>query len=317
MTILRMKIHSAVGGQWSVVLFTKEINLMTINTPLSLCIINGYPKQNRQVLDESQVAQAHDLYLDFLKKMVPNATFDLLFVADLDVALPTGTAITDYNGFIWTGSNLTLYHNVPEVTRQIELSRAIYGAGVPQFGSCWGLQMAAVAAGGEVKKNPRGREWSIARDITLTEAGRNHPMYSGKSHQFDGFIMHLDEVTHLPEGATLLAGNDHTAVQALAVKHPAGGEFWATQYHPEFTLYDMARLLSARKAPLVNEGFFKQESEVEVLVEDMTTLANDTQNLTLRQQLKVNDDILDDTIRQAEVTNWLTHLVIPFINYKL
>ena len=34
------------------------------------------------------------------------------------------------------------------VTRQIELMRAVYAAGVPCFGSCWGIQVGAAAAGG-------------------------------------------------------------------------------------------------------------------------------------------------------------------------
>jgi len=254
------------------------------------------------------------LYLNFLKNMVPNGTFDILYVAELDVSLSDGASLRSYDGYIWTGSNLTLYHDVPEVTRQIELSRAIYESGKPQFGSCWGVQMAAMAAGGDVKKNPRGREWSIARNITLTDAGKSHLMYTGKQSKFDGFIMHLDEVTQIPEGGTLLASNDHTLVQALAVKHPGGGEFWAPQYHPEFTLYEMARLLIARKTPLTEEGFFNEESEVETLVDKMIALSKDPKNNNLRQELNVNDDILSDKIRQAEVENWLKFLVIPSMN---
>ena len=149
---------------------------MTIDARLSLCIINGYPKSSRADLAAANVAQAHDLYLSFLRNMVPNGSFDILYVADFDVGLPDGASIQSYDGFIWTGSNLTLYHDVPQVTRQIDLSQALYESGKPQFGSCWGVQMAALAAGGKVEKNPRGREWSIARDITLTDAGRSHPM---------------------------------------------------------------------------------------------------------------------------------------------
>jgi GMP synthase (glutamine-hydrolysing) len=284
---------------------------MTLELPLSLCVINGYPKRSRDVLDASQVTQADELYMMFLRRYLPNGRFDVLYVADLDVTLPGGAGLTSYDGFIWTGSNLTIYHDVPEVTRQIELARTIYEAKVPQFGSCWGVQMAATAAGGEVKKNPRGREWAIARDIRLTDDGRNHPLYQGKPAQFDAFIMHLDEVTQLPAGATLLATNDHTEVQALDVRHPAGGVFWATQYHPEFTLYEMARLLIARKRPLTEEGFFNEETEVEQLVDKMITLSQNPDNDALRQDLKINDDILSDTIRQAELRNWLQHLVVP------
>ena len=55
--------------------------------------------------------------------------------------------------------------------RQVELARAVYKSGTPFFGSCWGLQVATVAAGGSVRQNPRGREVGIARDLTLTSAG--------------------------------------------------------------------------------------------------------------------------------------------------
>jgi GMP synthase (glutamine-hydrolysing) len=284
---------------------------MTIEAPISLCIINGYPRPNRDALAASNVSQAHELYLNFLRDHLPDGTFDILYVADLDVSLPAGTSLPSYDGYIWTGSNLTLYHDVPEVTRQIELSRAIYESGQPQFGSCWGVQMAAVAAGGEVKAHPRGREWSIARNITLTDEGQRHPMYTGKQSKFDGFIMHLDEVTQIPAGGRLLACNDHSYVQALAVKHPGGGEFWATQYHPEFTLYEMARLLVARKTFLTQEGFFNEESEVVTLVDKMTMLSEEPDNSDLRQELNIYDDILNDDIRQAEVKNWLKYLVIP------
>ena len=287
---------------------------MIIEAPLSLCIINGYPPKSRRALALTHVTQAHDLYLNFLKPYIPNGTFDILYIADLDSSLPAGTALTSYDGYIWTGSDMTIYHDIPEVTRQIEFCRAIYESGRPQYGSCWGIQMAAVAAGGETQKNPKGREWSIARDITLTEAGKNHPMYAGKPGKFDGFIMHLDEVTKIPEGGTLLACNEHTHVQALAVKHPNGGEFWATQYHPEFTLFEMARLIAARKTPLTQEGFFAKEEQVETLAEQMITLSQNPQDNGLRQKLNVNDDILLDDIRQAEVRNWLEHLVIPAAN---
>ncbi len=287
---------------------------MTIEAALSLCIVNGYPKSNRDVLAASNVSQAHDLYLNFLRDMLPNGNFDMFYVADLDVNLPSSASLQSYDGYIWTGSNLTLYHDEPEVTRQIELCRAIYESGKPQFGSCWGVQMAAVAAGGEVKQHPVGWEWSIARDITLSEQGQNHPMYRGKQSKFDGFIMHIDEVTRIPEGGTLLAGNDHSHVQALAVKYPGGGEFWATQYHPEFTLFEMARLVDARKARLIKAGFFNQESEIVTLVEKMTILSADIENNDLRQELNINDDILNDDIRQAEVKNWLEFLVMPSFN---
>ncbi len=283
---------------------------MTVKESLAICVINGYPKPNRDVLAEAGMKQAHEMYVDFLKEYVPNAKIDTLYIADLDTALPSGTNLASYDAYIWTGSNLTIYHDEPRVTRQIEFSRAIYAEGKPQYGSCWGVQMAAVAAGGEVQKNPKGREWAFARDIHLTDAGKQHPLYKGKPAQFDGFIMHLDIVTRIPEGGTLLASNAHSNVQSLAVKH-GKGTFWATQYHPEYNLYEMARLLIARKEPLTNEGFFKKQEGVEQLAANMIQLSQHPDDKKLREMLKIGDDILTKQIRQQELRNWIDYLVLP------
>jgi len=287
---------------------------MSLDLPLTMCVINGYPSANRQVLAEAGVSQADELYVNFLRRYTPKVQIDTLYVADLDVALPSGIALTSYNAFIWTGSNLTIYHDRPEVTRQIELCRAIFQAGVPQFGSCWGVQMAAVAAGGEVRKNPRGREWCLARDIALTELGLQHPLYRGKPPRFDGFIMHLDEVTRIPEGGRLLAGNAHTPVQSLEVRSANGGAFWATQYHPEYNLYEMARLLIARRKPLSEEGFFPSQEAVVEYANDLTRLHADPGNTPLQGQLKIGPDVLFEEIRECELRNWIDHLVVPHLS---
>ncbi len=278
--------------------------------PIRLCIINGYPKPNREVLTRAGMCGADELYVRVLKKLLPDVRVETLFIADLDTSLPDARQAEGYDGFIWTGSNLTIYEDDPRVTRQIEFSRLIFAIGRPQFGSCWGLQMAAVAAGGEVRKNPRGREMGFARKLRLTAEGRRHPMYEGKPDVFDGFISHLDEVTRLPNGGVLLATNEHTRVQALEVRS-GQGVFWATQYHPEYELAEMARLIVARADPLIKEGFFADRAALEAKVQRMEALASDPSRKDLRWDVAVEDDILDDQIRQCELRNWVRKMVMP------
>ncbi|MBI3121641.1 MAG: type 1 glutamine amidotransferase, partial [candidate division NC10 bacterium] len=184
---------------------------------LTICIINGYPEKNRQALTDAGVAGADDLYVRVLGTLIPDARLDVFMIADPGSSLPGG-GIEAYDAFIWTGSNLTIYEEDPRVARQIEFARQVYEVGRPSFGGCWGVQMAAAAAGGEVRKNPRGRELGFGRKIRLTAEGRTHPMYEGKPDVFDGFIMHLDEVSRIPPGGRLLATNEHTPVQALEVQ---------------------------------------------------------------------------------------------------
>ncbi|MBN1964423.1 MAG: type 1 glutamine amidotransferase, partial [Anaerolineae bacterium] len=284
---------------------------MHTDLKLHIAILNCYPKTSRARFDAADVGHPHNLYRDFLRRYVPLASVDLIFIADPDVALPAGANLASYDGYIWTGSDLTIYHVDDErVTRQIELARAIFEAGVPSYGSCWGVQLAAFAAGGEVRKNPRGREWSIARRIQRTEAGKQSPLLRGKPDVYDGFIMHLDEVVTLPPGATLLATNEHTPVQAIEVKH-RNGTFWATQYHPEYNFFEMARLIRARAEPLVKEGFFATVDDVQVYADAMFRLAAQPDDPALRQQFSVGPDIVSADIRETELRNWIDHLVLP------
>ena len=276
---------------------------------LKLCIINGYPEKNRQALTDAGVAGADELYIRVLAQLVPDAKIDVFMIVDPGASLPRGADIASYDAFIWTGSNLTIYEDDPRVTRQIEFARQVFEVGRPSFGSCWGVQMAAVAAGGEVRKNPNGRELGFGRKIRLTAEGQAHPMYAGKPEVFDGFIMHLDEVSRVPSGARLLATNEHTPVQALEVRHK-NGIFWATQYHPEYDLYEMARLFVARGESLIKEGFFADRSALEAKVARMETLGRHPDRKDLRWDLAVGDDLLVDRIRQCELRNWLEKLVM-------
>jgi GMP synthase (glutamine-hydrolysing) len=278
----------------------------TTTTPLRLLIVNCYPQASRENFDRSDVGHPHDLFKAFLATEAPNATTEIVYVADPEFALPAGTTIDDFDAFIWTGSDLTVYKtDDPRVAGQLAFAKQLMDAGKVSWGSCWGLQVASQVAGGEVAANPRGREWGIARDIKLTPEAAASPMHQGKPAEFNAFIMHLDEVVRLPDGTPLLATNEHSHVQAAIVESPAGGSYWATQYHPEYNLHEMGRLIAARAKALVREGFFPDEESVAVYAAKMKELAANPSDAGLRADLRVGDDILDPAIRQVELRNWL------------
>ncbi len=277
----------------------------TTLAPHRFCIVNGYPAASRESFDRFDVGHPHDLFNDFLRREAPNATTEIVYVADPDFALPRGASIDDFDGFIWTGSDLTVYHaDDPRVAAQIGFARTLMQAGAACWGSCWGLQLASVVAGGEVAANPLGREWGIARDIQLTDAAQASPMLAGKPPVFDGFIMHLDEVTRLPAGTPSLATNTHTRIQAAVIEDGAAS-FWTTQYHPEYTLFEMGRLVAARAGALVREGLFPDEAAVATYAARMKELGANPDSVELRAELDVGDDIIDPQIRELELRNWL------------
>jgi len=273
-------------------------------------VVDGYTKKARDELAAGGATVAGPLYAAMLRGVARGAACDVVYPSDPDAALPKGKALAGYDGIAWTGCSLTIFEDVPEVKRQIAFARAAYAAGVPSFGTCWGVQIAAVAAGGKVAANPKGREMGIARKIALTPEGRAHPLYRGKAPVFDGFISHYDEVTEVPPGGAHLAGNAFTHVQSLAVKH-LKGEFWGLQYHPEYDLHEMARLVWCRIDRLIKDGFFADRAAGENYVALMEALHANPKRKDLAWLLGVDEDVMDTTIRQTEVRNWIEHLVKP------
>jgi len=245
-----------------------------------------------------------------MTRLLPSARCDVVYPSDPGATLPQGAALADYDGVAWTGCSLTVFEDIPEVRRQIEFTRATFAAGVPSFGSCWAAQIAVVAAGGLVAANPRGREMGIARKITLTPEGRGHPMFAGKPTVFDAFISHVDEITHLPPGAVMLASNSFTHVQAVSVAH-GPGTFWGLQYHPEYDLHEMARLTFCRIDKLMKLGFFQDRQAALDYVDLLETLHGDPTRTDVAWLLAIDDDVMDETVRTLEVRNWIDRELLP------
>ena len=273
-------------------------------------IIDGYSEAGRDNIRAAGMSLGSTLYARMLTRWLPGAEY-VVWMPSEDPNPPEGKGPGEYLAVLWTGSNLNVYHREdPAVARQIEFSARTYEAGTPAFGSCWGLQVAVTAAGGEVSLNPRGREIGFARDIQLTAEGRNHPMLEGKPSVFDNFSSHLDEATKVPGGAVVLAGNAYSKVQAIEIRH-ARGTFWGVQYHPEYDLHEMACLLTARAGNLLQEGFFRHSEELTRYVEKLEALDREPDRKDLRRQLDVEDDLLSVECRQQEFRNWIHKIVLP------
>ncbi|GLH81864.1 hypothetical protein SSBR45G_67730 [Bradyrhizobium sp. SSBR45G] len=272
---------------------------------LRLLVLEGNSLAGRRRWAEITGHTPSESYADVLRALAPDAVVDIATPADADARLPQ--PIDAYQGIVITGSALNIYQREPEALRQIELVRTIFAQGVPMFGSCWGLQLATVAAGGEVSLNPAGREVAFARKIALTEAGRAHPMHAARGEVFDAPAIHSDIVTTLPPDTTVTARNAMSEVQAAEIRS-GRGRFWGVQYHPEFSLQDLAWVIRRIGLPLVDEGFFGDLAELERYAADLATLHRDRTRRDLLWRLGLDQDVANDTLRQAEISNWLASL---------
>lgn len=273
-------------------------------------VIDGYPKPSRDQFDHFGMTLSYKLYENMLHRFMPDAETRVWLASDT-AQLPDDEGPGAYTGILWCGCNLTIYHDQDErVTRQIELAKRAYEVGTPQFGSCWGMQMAAFVAGGKVEPSPLGREMGLARKIHLTEEGQKHPMMQGRRMAYEAFISHDDRVTELPDDAIWLASNEFTRVQAIAVEHKKG-TFWATQYHPEYTLAEVSALVRSREEKLLRENFFADATALNAYADDLAALAKDPDRKDLRWKLAIDDDVLDDDRRQIEFAQWVEHIIKP------
>jgi GMP synthase (glutamine-hydrolysing) len=276
---------------------------------LHLLVIEGDTRDDRDAYRAGLGMTASEAYAQTLMQLAPDAICQIGFPADEGAGLPGAAGLEAYDGAFITGSALNLYDGGPAITRQIDLARAVFASRTPLFGSCWGLQVATAAAGGEVLRNPKGREIGVARNIWPTEAGRAHPLLAGRRAAYDAICSHLDIVTPAP-GALVLAANAMSAVQAAEIGWE-GGTFWGVQYHPEYSLREIAAIVARRAGNLTREGFFPDERSALAYVEDLRALDAAPDRRDVAWRLGLGDDVLDPIKRRAELINFLEVRVRP------
>jgi GMP synthase (glutamine-hydrolysing) len=249
-------------------------------------------------------------YSDLLRELLPGVSVDICYPGEPSALLPEGSSLEGYDGIAITGSSLHIYNGGLEVTRQIELVRAALKTGTPLFGSCWGLQVITAAAGGSVRKNPKGRELGFGRRIRLIEAGRKHPMYAGKPDVFNAPTVHLDEVESLAPGTTVLATNEVSDVQSAEIR-TNGSTAWAVQYHPEYPLREIAAIVRRIGPRLIDEGFFADKADIKTFAQDLDMLDRDPGCKRLAWRHGISKNVLDKKLRVGEIANWIEFQVLP------
>lgn len=273
---------------------------------LRLLVVEGNTPAGRRRIAESAGATPAESYAGVLRAIAPNAIVDICTPADGDGTTPQ--PLDSYDGLAITGSSLNIYERDIASLRQIDFVREVFARGIPMFGSCWGLQLATVAAGGEVGLNPAGREVAFARKIALTSAGCDHPMHATREAVFDAPAIHSDIVTRLPQVAIVTARNAMSEIQAAEIRF-GRGVFWGVQYHPEYGLHDIAAVIRRYGQTLVTEGFFADIAELDRYASDLSTLAANQQRRDIAWRLGFGDDIMKESVRQTELSNWIASLV--------
>ena len=123
-------------------------------------------------------------------------------------------------GIIFTGGPNSVYD---ETSPHYE--KAIFEAGIPILGICYGSQLMAYTLGGEVKTAPVSEYGHTEVTVDTTDA-----LFEGVSEKTVCWMSHTDYIAQAPEGFKVTASTPVCPVAAMACPEK---KFYATQFHPE------------------------------------------------------------------------------------
>jgi GMP synthase (glutamine-hydrolysing) len=126
-------------------------------------------------------------------------------------------------GVILSGSPASVHDDNAPLAPQ-----AVFDAGIPVFGICYGQQVTAHQLGGRVEGGHH-REFGRA-EITIH---KDSPLFEGvwkQGSEYQVWMSHGDRVTKLPEGFEVVATSENAPL-AIAVNEER--KYYTTQFHPE------------------------------------------------------------------------------------
>lgn len=185
----------------------------------------------------------HDLIREAIGDAWPHG-YTVVDARDEREALPSPDAAS---AFVITGSAANVPNREPWMLRAEAWLRDVVAAGTPTFGICFGHQILAQALGGEVQRNPKGREMGT---VAIDQRG-GASILEALPARFLANVTHVDTVVRLPPGASSLARSSLEDHQAIRFAEACYG----VQFHPEIDGDVMRAYVEARRDVLTSEGF--------------------------------------------------------------
>ncbi len=153
---------------------------------------------------------------------------------------------TEFDGFVSTGSSVSVYDDLEWIQRFEEFLRKLYQLEIKYFGVCFGHQMLARALGGEVGKANQG--WMVGvKSVEVHSAqdwmGPNIQTSAENKTKVNIISSHQDQVITLPKGGFPIASSLDCPIAMFGV----GDNLVGIQGHPEFQREYAQPLLESRR----------------------------------------------------------------------
>src|SRR6185312_366118 len=181
---------------------------VALPTGVVLCYARGVPARRESILivktgePVATVRERRGQFADLIREAIGPAWSGGYEVVDIVTEVPPDPG--EVAAVVITGSPASVPDREPWMKRAEAWLRAVVAAGTPTFGICFGHQMLAQALGGEVQRNPRGREMGT---LSIERTGSS-PIFADVPERFLAQVTHVDTVVRLPPGAEPLARSD-------------------------------------------------------------------------------------------------------------
>jgi len=154
-----------------------------------------------------------------------------------------------FDAYLVTGSKADSFGDDPWIETLKAFLLARYQRGDKLLGVCFGHQLLALLLGGKSERASQG--WGVGTHRYVMNA--KAPWMSPQVEELTLLISHQDQVTRLPENATVIASSDFCPNAAYHI----GDQVLCFQGHPEF-IHDYSRaLLELRQDKLGQEVYRK------------------------------------------------------------
>jgi GMP synthase-like glutamine amidotransferase len=156
--------------------------------------------------------------------------------------------IDEVDGYLITGSKLSVYDDVPWIHELKAFVRKLHEAKKKTVGICFGHQLVAEALGGKTQAADQG--WCVGvHSVKLNADATDYGLGCG---EFRLLSNHKDQVQEMATGGRLLASTDTCQMAMTAV----GDHILTVQGHPEFDK-DYARALLDMRREILGESLYQ------------------------------------------------------------
>ena len=212
------------------------------------------------------ILNADQVKPEFVKEFgeYPDMFAEIFRAIDPDISLITYELVNgeypadvdEVDGYVITGSKLSVYDDVPWVHELKSFVKQLHEKKKKLIGICFGHQMVAEALGGAVEQEELG--WCVG--VHSNQLNKDAESYGLHGQAVLLRSNHKDQVTELPEGAIVLAGNNSCPISSIGI----GDHILTFQGHPEFSEGYARALLNMRREIFGEELFHTAIDSLEI-----------------------------------------------------